>query len=109
MAEINELKVRNTTKKNIQRGSNRAKQYDFLVKKGTGQDEIGFMSILDAPIESPLTGNKVTLSEFLTEVAQESIKLQGEVQGMRGELNKNITEVEKIEARITALELFTIE
>ena len=86
MAKINELKLRNTSKLNLVKNSKKAKQYDFLIKKGVQQDDIGFMSILDVPITSPLTGKQVTLSEYLNEVATASIELKKEVQIARKEL-----------------------
>ena len=86
MATINELKVRNSTKRNLVKNSQRAVQYDFLVKKGVTQDDIGFMSILDVPITSPLTKKTMPLADFLLEVATESIRLQNEVIQARAEV-----------------------
>jgi len=63
---IADLNIRETGKKAIQKVSKNADKYDFVVKTGIRQDDLGFMSILDVPLGDPGSNDKVTLGEVLS-------------------------------------------
>ena len=68
------------------KNSKKAKQYDFLVKTGVTQDDIGFMSVLDTPMVNPLNGEHITLDEYIAFVANESIRLENETRQIQENL-----------------------
>lgn len=63
--KTDELKIRNTSKKNAIRASKNAEQYDFLVKTGIKQDDIAYMSIFDTPMPGLINGQNMSLGEYL--------------------------------------------
>jgi len=63
---VEDLNIRVSSKKALQRVSKNAERFDFVVKTGIKQDDLGFMSILDIPISDPGSGKSITLGEYLT-------------------------------------------